>query len=130
MGWWVLEIRRDPLGDILVAGGEYQKGGAWVARITGLHETYRYAREFLGRRVWLKDNRYERPHAKGCVEVHVPLTELREGDLLDIRTGGSSKYAYREYYVYENRDVRRISEEEMRRRLGEKPEGGEKCTSN
>lgn len=114
MGWSKLEIINDPLdGEILVAGGETRKGGAWIARITGTSARYGYEREFLG------DKEYPRD-LKGCVVIKVPLAELQDGDLLDIRTGGSWKNQYREYYVYENRDIRKISEEELRKRLAEK----------
>lgn len=114
MGWSKLEIISDPLeGEILVAGGETRKGGAWIARITGTHQQYKYEREFLGEKEYGK-------YGKGTVIVKVPLAELQEGDLLDIRTGGSWKNEYRDYYVYENKDIRRISEEELRRRLAEK----------
>jgi ferredoxin-fold anticodon binding domain-containing protein len=114
MGWSVLKIKNDPIeGKILVAGGEIRKGGAWIARITGIDEKYKYTREFLGKR------HYVGRHGK-LVEVHVPITDLNEGDLLDIRSGGSWKNAYRDYYVYENGNVRVISETELRRRLAER----------
>ncbi len=112
MGWSELEIKNDPLeGELLVAGGETRKGGAWIARITGTDPTYRYAREFLGTKRYI---------GKHDVEVSVPLDELQDGDLLDIRTGGSWKNAYRSYYVYENKDVKSISEAELRERLAKK----------
>lgn len=114
MGWCMLEIVNDPLeGELLVAGGETRKGGAWIARITGTRPQYRYEREFLGEKEYGK-------YGKGTVTVKVPLAELEEGDLLDIRTGGSWKNQYRDFYVFENGDIRRITEQELRKRLAEK----------
>lgn len=114
MGWSMLEIVDDPLeGELLIAGGETRKGGAWIARITGTHPTYKYEREFLGEKEY-------GTYGKGTVVVKVPLAELEEGDLLDIRTGGSWKNEYRDFYVYENGDIRRIKEQELRKRLAEK----------
>ena len=116
MGWSKLEIISDPLeGDLLVAGGETRKGGAYVARIVGTDPKYKYAREFVGTR----DYRFP-GIPKGCVVVKVPLGELREGDLLEIRCGGSWKNEYRQFYLYRNRDVVPIPEGELRRRLAEK----------
>jgi len=116
MGWSILEIVRDPLdGELLVAGGGVRKGGAYIARITGTDPRYRYAREFLGE----KDYRF--PGApKDTVVVKVPLRELQEGDLLEIRAGGSWKNEYRDFYVFQGGDLRLISEGELCQRLAEK----------
>lgn len=114
MGWSKIQIEDDPfIGQSLVIGGEARKGGAWVARIVGLDARYTYARQFLG------EKRYPRD-ARGCVEVIVPLTDLQEGDLLEILAGGSWKNEYRDFYVFENGDVKRISERELRERLAAK----------
>ncbi len=113
----MIKIIDDPLdGELLIAGGEIKKGGAYIARILGPDPVrYRYEREFLGK----KDYRF--PGApKGTVVVKVPLRDLREGDLLEIRAGGSWKNEYRDFYVFQGRDVRPISEEELRRRLAER----------
>ncbi|MGB9661360.1 MAG: hypothetical protein ACPL5F_04995 [Moorellaceae bacterium] len=114
MGYSKLEIERDPfLGEVLVAGGESRKGGAYIARITGLDQKYGYAREFLGQKEYPRDN-------KGVVLVKVQTKDLHEGDLLEIRCGGSWKNDYRDFYIWENNDVRIISEKELRQRLAER----------
>ena len=116
MGWSMVGIIEDPLeGKLLVAGGETRKGGAFIARITGVDPKFRYAREFLG----VRDYRFP-GIPKGCVIVKVPTAQLREGDLLEIRSGGSWKKEYRGFYLYQSGTIQRIGEEELRRRLAER----------
>jgi len=110
MAWSRLDFMEDPiLGRTLVVGGETRKGGAWIARLTGTDPKYKYTREFLGNKEYRGD----------CVIVRVPVSQLRDGDLLDIRAGGSWKNAYRDYYVYEAGELQPIKEKELRERLAQ-----------
>ncbi len=113
MGYSRVEIVDDPLeGKLLVAQGEKRKGGAYIARITGLDKKYKYARQFIS----------ERNIKNGIVTAKVPLSRLRSPfDLLEIRAGGSWKNDYRNFYIYdaEKEEVEIIDEDTLREKLAE-----------
>jgi hypothetical protein len=116
LGWYAwakLEVENDPiLGEVLVAGGVTKWYGVYIARITGLDPNYRYRREFLGETYY--DSKKHR------ATVMVPVRELQEGDILEIRCGGSRKREYRGFFMWENRNVRAITEKELRAALAAK----------
>jgi hypothetical protein len=117
MGHTNIAFIDDPLeGELLVAEGEQRKGGAYIARITGTDPKYRYARDFIS------ESRYIGEYKSGLVQAFVRLNDLREPwDLLEIRAGGSWKNDYRDFYLYEKdtKNIRRITEGELRERLAE-----------
>ncbi len=113
MGYTNISIYTDPLeGELLVAEGEKKKGGAYIARITGLDTKFKYARQFISRREYAG-------RKKDIVVAKVSTSELQNPDILEIRAGGSWKNDYRDFYLYENGKLTKIDENEMRKKLAE-----------
>ena len=73
-----------------------RKGFPYVAKLTGIDSEGKFEREFF---------ELERTYGKKEVTVSGTYT-VKEGDLLEIRTGGSWKNDYRGYYlVYRGKEI-------------------------
>jgi hypothetical protein len=111
MGYWKVEVEDNKqLGRVLIVEGEAHNGEVYVARIVGTDPRYRYARQFIG----AKKNYWAKDVAKSVIRVTVSTTELRDGDLLEIRVSSLNRSENRRFCVWESGGIRWISEEELK----------------
>lgn len=117
MKMWKVAVENDnQVGRALVVEGEAHSGEVYVARITGTDPRYRYARKFIGR----KKNYWSNEVAKSVIRVVVPVDELHDGDLLEIRVSALNKNENKRFCVWESGSVRWISEDELQELLEER----------
>jgi len=87
-----------------------QGAKCWIARIAGPDAKFKFERKFLGK---------QRIGPEGFPEAAVRASELQDGDILEISSGGLWAWQMRGFYRYRGgMDLQKLTDEEVARSVG------------
>jgi len=87
-----------------------QGAKCWIARIAGPNPKFKFERKFLGK---------QRIGPEGFSESAVPTSELQDGDILEISSGGIWAWQMRGFYQYfGGTDLRKMTVEQVAEAVG------------
>jgi hypothetical protein len=97
----------------VVVSGPGGRGSVYVARLDGLHPMFGYVRTFLGERI-------RGTHRKQWSRVTVPLEDLRDGDILEIQSGETRRFRFRDYFAVRGGSLVPLPESKVREIFAER----------